>query len=99
SDIPPSLLNIFKEIKLNYDDFVVPTHGDISSWGRQGILLLNKCLTVLPNQPGSHKDIWDGFIYRVIEGILNINPKCIFVLWGKKAQEIKKMLKGRGIVL
>jgi len=99
SDIPPSLLNIFKELRSDIPEFVQPSHGDLSSWALQGVLLLNSCLTVLPNQPGSHKKIWNGVLYRIIEAIVDINNKAIFVLWGRKAQELKKMIRGRCPVL
>lgn len=97
--IPPSLRNIYKEIKSNYDDFTIPSHGDLSTWANQGVLLLNACLTVDAGSEGTTVKIWDGFLYRVIEAILKTNPKCIFVLWGRNAQTLKKIIKNRGIVL
>lgn len=95
SDIPPSLVNIFKELKSDIPTFNIPNHGDLSNWAKQGVLLLNKCLTVLPNMAKSHKEIWNGFLYRVIEAIILVNPKCIFVLWGREAQKLNKMIRGR----
>jgi uracil-DNA glycosylase len=97
--IPPSLINIFKEIKSNDETFIPPTHGDLTGWARQGVLLLNSCLTVRPGDPGCHKEIWLGFVKKIINAILDQNPKCIFVLWGRKAQKIRKMLGERATVL
>src|SRR5579864_4458469 len=63
--IPPSLRNIFKELR---DDVgVAATCGDLTSWARQGILLLNSCLTVRQGEAASHKDIgWDYFTNQII---------------------------------
>lgn len=97
--IPPSLNNIFKEIKNNIPEFTMPTHGDLTSWARQGILLCNACLTVKPGIPASYGDIWDGFIKQVINAILSKNKNCIFVLWGGKAKKLEKIIAGRGIAL
>lgn len=98
-NIPSSLRNIFKELSRSIPQFNTPTHGDLTCWAKQGVLLLNMCLTVTPNQPGSHKDLWLGFIYYVITAIIEKHPKCIFVLWGKQAQKLLRMINGRGIVL
>ncbi len=97
--IPSSLVNIYKELKNTVSGFVTPNHGDLTGWSRQGVLLLNSCLTVRPNNPGSYKEIWLGFVKKVINAILDNNPGCIFVLWGRKAQKIRKMLGERAVVL
>lgn len=97
--VPPSLVNIYKELKSTVEDFQIPNHGDLSSWSKQGVLLLNQCLTVRPGSPDSHKEIWLSLIKKVINAILDVNQNCIFVLWGRKAQKIQKMLGGRSIIL
>ena len=53
---PPSLLNIYKELANDIDDFQRPSHGYLMGWARQGVLLLNACLTVRARQPKSHGD-------------------------------------------
>lgn len=88
--IPKSLYNMFLEIKSCYPDFVIPKDGDIEFWAKQGIFLLNKCLTLQKGVSDSHKKIWNGFIKEVIRAVSTENPRCIYVLWGRKAQEIEK---------
>ncbi len=97
--IPSSLRNIFKELSSSIPGYVNPTNGDLTRWAVQGVLLLNSCLTVKPKEPGSHKEVWLGFIKKVIMAILNVNKDTIFVLWGRKAQKINKMLGQRVTVL
>jgi len=97
--IPPSLRNIFLEIKRSIPNFIIPEHGDLTKWTKQGILLLNMCLTVNPGKPGSHGQIWMGLIYRVINAICERKRKTIFCLWGKNAQKLDNIINGRGIIL
>jgi len=99
ASIPSSLRNIFKELKNTVENFKVPTHGDLTCWAKQGVLLLNSCLTVLPGRPGCHKELWLGFIKKVVNAVLDENPNCIFVMWGNKAKKIKKILGGRATML
>lgn len=83
---PPSLINIFKEIKSDCG-IEIPAHGDLSGWAKQGVLLLNAILTVRENQPGSHQHIgWQTFIDRVISLISEKKEGIVFMLWGKFAQ-------------
>ena len=84
--LPPSLKNIFKE--LNSDLGVTsPTLGDLSSWARQGVLLLNTVLTVAAHQANSHqKRGWEKFTDRVIQCLGARSQHTVFVLWGKPAQ-------------
>jgi uracil-DNA glycosylase len=97
--IPSSLNNIYIELTNTVDGFVKPDHGDISEWTAQGVLLLNKCLTVQPGQPGSHDDIWGTFINRIFQAISIVNPTCIYMLWGREAQRVKPMLGKHSIIL
>lgn len=97
--LQPSLRNIFKEIKRSHPDFHTPIHGDLSSWATQGVLLLNTCLTTEPQKAGAHGMIWMGFIMNVIQAIQRVNPKCIYVLWGAKAQKCKEFIGTSGVIL
>lgn len=91
--IPASLSNIYKELKEEYkDEFKIPYHGDLTEWANQGVLLLNKCLTVTENAPKSHGELWTPFINKVVRHILKHNPRVIFVLWGRQAQSMESIL-------
>lgn len=97
--IPSSLRNIYIELANSVRGFTTPDHGCLEEWTNQGVLMLNSCLTIRPGSPGSHGDIWLGFINKVFRAIAEVNPYCIFLLWGREAQKIKPMLGERSIVL
>jgi len=85
--IPPSLRNIFKELTsdLGVDS---PTQGDLTSWAKQGVLLLNATLTVRKSKPISHqKQGWEEFTDSVIKTISNKKESVVIVLWGKFAEQ------------
>ena len=90
--IPPSLQNIFKE--LNRDiGLKAPSHGDLMSWARQGVFLLNASLTVRSGEPMSHAQIgWSIFTDQVIKTISDKREKIVFLLWGKFAKEKKNLI-------
>jgi len=89
---PPSLQNIFKELKLDLG-IDPPNHGCLIDWAKQGILLLNSALTVRQNEPGSHAKIgWQLFTDKVIS-ILNDKPEpIVFILWGAFARQKKELI-------
>lgn len=90
-DIPKSLKNIFKE--LNQDLQITITHGNLESWARQGVLLLNTVLTVTEGNSNSHKSLgWQVFTTEVIQTIDADKEHCVFILWGLKAQKLKKYI-------
>jgi uracil-DNA glycosylase len=83
---PPSLVNIFKEIKsdLGIDQ---PSHGNLESWAKQGVLLLNAVLTVNDSEAASHKNAgWEKFTDAVIKTISDRREHIVFILWGRFAQ-------------
>lgn len=85
--MPPSLKNIFKEIKLDLGK-VIPASGDLGRWSDQGVLLLNATLTVRGSSPGSHqKKGWEEFTDQVIRTISNEKEHVVFLLWGAYAQK------------
>lgn len=93
--ITSSLHNIYKEIVNCYPDSIVPTHGDISHWVKQGVFLLNMCLTCRVNEPNSHNSkfrIWAPFINKFVKYMATVNKKLIWVLWGKEAQKMEEMI-------
>jgi len=104
--IQPSLNNIYKELAREYPQdepghrkFVAPIHGNLEKWAEQGVLLLNTCLTVAPHKAGSHKQIWNGVMTRVLDAINEANPECVFLCWGKPAIEFSQRLCQRAIKL
>ncbi len=91
-DIPVSLRNIYTEISSNYPKFKIPSHGDLSTWSKKGILLLNKALTVAPGAPGSHSKFWMSFTNIVVKAIARYQKDAIFLLWGNDAKAVNKIL-------
>lgn len=84
--IPPSLKNIFKEIKNDLGIEPLPS-GDLTRWAKQGVLLLNATLTVRANTPTSHsKKGWEQFTDATIAALNAHNEKIVYLLWGKYAQ-------------
>ena len=91
-DIPPSLVNIYKEL---HDDLgcYVPNNGYLVKWARQGVLLLNTVLTVRAHQANSHRGIgWEQFTDAAIRILNEEDRPIVFILWGSPAQTKKKML-------
>ena len=84
---PPSLKNIYKELQSDIG-FKIPTHGELTSWAKQGILLLNNVLTVREGLPNSHKGKgWEIFTDRVIGELNRKETPVVFLLWGANAQK------------
>lgn len=89
---PPSLVNIFKEIKndLGKD---IPPHGSLERWAKQGVLLLNATLTVRAHQAGSHqKKGWEMFTDAVIQHLAKSRKGVVYILWGSYAQKKAAMV-------
>ncbi len=84
---PPSLMNIFKEIRTDLGK-PIPVSGDLERWASQGVLLLNATLTVKANSPGSHQNRgWETFTDAVIKKISDEKEGIVFLLWGAYAQK------------
>jgi uracil-DNA glycosylase len=84
---PPSLLNVFKEIKADLGKDM-PPNGDLTRWADQGVFLLNATLTVRANQAGSHQNQgWETFTDEVIRIINSERENVVFMLWGAYAQK------------
>lgn len=89
---PPSLINIFTELK---DDLGcnIPNHGSLVSWAKQGVLLLNSTLTVVKDTPKSHSNKgWETFTDEVIKIINKKNKPVVFILWGSDARSKKQLI-------
>ncbi len=97
---PPSLLNIFKEIESDLG--IKPaSHGNLESWAKQGVLLLNATLTVRANQAGSHQGKgWEEFTNQAIIKLSKERFGIVFLLWGKYAQDKEELIDtGRHYIL
>ncbi|MBP3706683.1 MAG: uracil-DNA glycosylase, partial [Clostridia bacterium] len=90
---PPSLKNIYKE--LNSDiGMPIPSHGELTKWAKQGVLLLNTVLTVRRAQANSHKGAgWEIFTDRVIEELDKKDTPVVFLLWGANARKKAEIIK------
>ncbi|APE02873.1 uracil-DNA glycosylase [Alteromonas mediterranea] len=85
---PPSLNNMYKELLTDIDGFVEPSHGTLTSWAEQGVLLLNTVLTVEQGKAHSHaKWGWETFTDKVIDVVNANSENVVFLLWGSHAQK------------
>ena len=91
---PPSLNNIFKEL---YNDLgITKVDNDLTSWARQGVLLLNSIMTVVKDHPLSHKDKgWEIFTDNIIRYLNNREKPIVFVLWGSYARSKKELITNK----
>lgn len=84
---PPSLVNIYKELNSEYG-FPIPSHGNLSDWAEEGVLLLNSILTVRSGQPLSHKGKgWEVLTDHLIQKLNERAEPMVFLLWGAPAQK------------
>lgn len=97
---PPSLENIFKEIKTDIGK-PVPQSGNLTRWADQGILLLNATLSVRAHQAGSHQNKgWEKFTNRVIQTLSEEKESLVFLLWGGFAKKKKSLIdKDKHLIL
>lgn len=90
--VPPSLANIYKEIQSDLG-LEPPHHGELTSWTRQGVLMLNTVLTVRQGKPNSHQNKgWEIFTNRVISLFNNHAEPIVFLLWGSNARSKKSLI-------
>lgn len=90
--IPPSLVNIFKEIETDLQK-PIPETGNLERWAKQGVLLLNATLTVRAHQAGSHqKKGWETFTDAVIKAVSDNREEVVFMLWGGFAKKKSKLI-------
>jgi uracil-DNA glycosylase len=84
---PPSLQNIYKEIEHDLG-FIIPNHGNLETWAKQGVLLINAVLSVNAGEPASHKAAgWENFTNAVIYHLSQQRKNLVFLLWGRFAQQ------------
>lgn len=93
--IPPSLVNIYKELNTDIG-MKIPSHGELTSWATQGVLLLNATLTVRQGQANSHQKIgWATFTDSVIKLLNESSRPIVFLLWGGNARSKKAFITGK----
>ena len=93
---PPSLANIYKEIEGDLG-LPRPSHGNLSKWAEQGVLLLNNTLTVQEAQAGSHAGRgWDAITDACVQAVVDNGAPCAFILWGSHAQKKASRVRGLG---
>lgn len=96
--IPRSLANIYHELR---DDLAIetPAHGDLSAWAAQGVLLLNRVLTVRAGAAGSHRGQgWEDVTTRAVEALTARGGPLVAVLWGRDAQSAAPLLDGVPVI-
>lgn len=94
--VPPSLNNIYKELAADLG-LPVPAHGDLRSWARQGVLLLNAALTVEDGKPTSHQGKgWEEITDAVVAAVAAKTEPCVFLLWGNHARKKAAKITGLG---
>ena len=90
--VPPSLQNIYKEL---VDDLGIPPRndGDLTGWAKEGVLLLNAVLTVVKDNPASHRKLgWELFTDYIIKLVNQKDTPVVFILWGNFAKEKAKLI-------
>lgn len=85
--IPPSLVNIYQELHTDMG-CQIPSHGDLTSWAKEGVLLLNNVLTVQQGKANSHAGKgWEIFTLEIVKALNAREKPMVFILWGRKAME------------
>ena len=99
--VPPSLVNMYKELAADIEGFRIPNHGYLVPWAQQGVLLLNTVLTVEQGKAHSHANFgWETFTDRVIAALNGQRDNVVFLLWGSHAQKKGQYIdRGRHFVL
>jgi uracil-DNA glycosylase len=91
---PPSLVNIYAELASDLG-IETPQHGNLEAWARQGVLLLNTCLTVRSGQAASHHGKgWETFTDEVLRVVEQKGERVVFVLWGAPARKKRSLIHG-----
>lgn len=90
--IPRSLVNIYRELSSDLG-LPTPANGDLTPWSRHGVLLLNRCLTVAPGRPASHRGKgWEVVTDQAIRALVDRETPLVAILWGRDAQSLGGLL-------
>jgi uracil-DNA glycosylase len=97
--IPRSLANIYREL-LADTGITAPQHGDLTAWSDQGVLLLNRVLTVQPGKPASHRGKgWEPVTEQAIRALVQRGGPLVAILWGKDAQTLRPLLGDTPVIV
>jgi len=97
--IPPSLKTIFNELKREYEEFEIPTSGNLTKWTNEGVFLLNASLTVIDGKPNSHNKYWYEFTDEMIKYINKQKKNIVFMLWGNFAKAKAKLIDDKNEII
>lgn len=87
--LPPSLRNIYQELARDLAPWTAPVDGSLLAWARQGVLLLNTCLTVEDGAPASHAGYgWEALTDEIVRAVVRRSEPAVFMLWGAHAQKV-----------
>jgi len=96
--VPRSLANIYREL-LADTGITAPQHGDLTAWSDQGVLLLNRVLTVQPGKPASHRGKgWEPVTEQAIRALVARGGPLVAVLWGKDAQNLRPLPRDTPVI-
>ena len=91
--VPPSLVNIYKELHNDIENFEIPTSGDLTRWKYEKIMMLNSSLTVLQSKPMYYMKYWKVITDEIIKYISEQNQAKVFMLWGNSSKAKKKIIR------
>ena len=96
--VPRSLQNIYRELQADLG-VAPPAHGDLTAWAKHGVLLLNRCLTVAPGAPASHRGKgWEAVTDQAIRALAARGTPLVAILWGRDAQTLRPLLDGVPVI-
>jgi uracil-DNA glycosylase len=97
--IPKMVYSMYEVLATETKSFEIPKHGDLSDLAKCGILLLNISLTVKPDTPKSHSELWTGFTMHIIEELIKVHKYLPFVFFGKDCAKISQFINGSSLVV
>ena len=97
--VPGSLRNMHKEMADNFSSFEAPKHGDLTYLANQGILFMNYSMCYCPKNPKAFLNLWNRFVFIIIEIINQNTENCIHVLWGKQCEKIAEHINSREVLI
>ena len=91
--VPPSLVNIYKELRTDIENFEIPNNGNLTRWKYEKVMMLNSSLTVLQSKPMYYMKYWKFITDEIIKYISEQNQAKVFMLWGNSSKAKKKIIR------